>query len=282
MRTNSAWVPSMRVAEDPAARRAVRIHALVNQDVSSYFPYLAISLVLWNFLASLTNESCQSFIAAEEYIRNVNLADDRPRHASGVAQFKSILILILLGCGRSWPRWSAAPRTRLVILAVVVINALVGFYQEYRAERSLAALKSMLPSKARVRRDGVSHVIPADDVLSGDVLLLEAGDRVSADGRLWLAAGLEIDESALTGESHPAGKQTRLPVASDAPLGDRINMAYMNTLLTRGRAELLVTATGARTEMGRLSQQLAATEEVATPLASCNWTGSVSVWARSP
>jgi P-type Ca2+ transporter type 2C len=154
----------------------------------------------------------------------------------------------------------------VVILAVVVINALVGFYQEYRAERSLAALKSMLPGKARVRRSGVSHEIAADAVVPGDVLLLEAGDRVAADGRLWLAAGLEIDESALTGESQPAAKQATVRVAADAPLGDRVNLAYMNTLLTRGRAELLVTGTGASTEMGRLSQELAATEEVATPL----------------
>ncbi len=182
-----------------------------------------------------------------------------------LAQFKSILILILLGAV-VLAALVGSTKDALVILAVVVINALVGFYQEYRAERSLAALKSMLPSKARVRRDGVSHDIAADDVVPGDVLLLEAGDRVAADGRLWLAAGLEIDESALTGESQPAGKQAALRVAADAPLGERLNLAYMNTLLTRGRAELVVTATGPSTEMGRLSQELAATEEVATPL----------------
>jgi len=182
-----------------------------------------------------------------------------------LAQFKSILILILLGAA-ALAAGVGSTKDALVILAVVVINALVGFYQEYRAERSLAALKSMLPSKARVRRDGVSHDIAADDVVPGDILLIEAGDRVAADGRLWLAAGLEIDESALTGESQPAGKQPALRVAADAPLGDRLNLAYMNTLLTRGRAELVVTATGPSTEMGRLSQELAATEEVATPL----------------
>ena len=182
-----------------------------------------------------------------------------------LAQFKSILILILLGAV-ALATLIGSTKDALVILAVVVINALVGFYQEYRAERSLAALKSMLPSKARVRRDGVSHDIAADQVVPGDILLLDAGDRVAADGRLWLAAGLEIDESALTGESQPAGKQAALRVALDAPLGDRLNVAYMNTLLTRGRAELVVTATGAGTEMGRLSQELAATEEVLTPL----------------
>jgi Ca2+-transporting ATPase len=182
-----------------------------------------------------------------------------------LAQFKSILILILLGAV-VLAASIGSTKDAVVILAVVVINALVGFYQEYRAERSLAALKSMLPSEARVRRDGVSQVIAAEAVVPGDVLLLEAGDRVAADGRLWLAAGLEIDESALTGESQPVGKESDLEVAADAPLGDRLNFAYMNTMLTRGRAELLVTATGPHTEMGRLSKELAVTEEVATPL----------------
>lgn len=182
-----------------------------------------------------------------------------------LAQFKSILILILLGAV-VLAALVGSTKDAMVILAVVVINALVGFYQEYRAERSLAALKSMLPSKARVRRDGVSQEIAAEDLVPGDLLLLEAGDCVAADGRLMLSAGLEIDESALTGESQPVAKQSDLRVAADAPLGDRINLAYMNTLLTRGRAELLVTSTGASTEMGRLSQELAATEEVATPL----------------
>lgn len=182
-----------------------------------------------------------------------------------LAQFKSILILILLGAV-VLAALVGSTKDALVILTVVVINALVGFYQEYRAERSLAALKSMLPSRARVRRNGVSHEIAADDLVPGDILLLEAGDRVAADGRLIVAAGLEIDESALTGESLPVAKRTDVLVAADAPLGDRFNLAYMNTLLTRGRAELLVTATGTNTEMGRLSQELAAIEEVGTPL----------------
>ena len=182
-----------------------------------------------------------------------------------LAQFKGIMIVILIGAALL-AALIGSYKDALVILAVVVINALVGFYQEYRAERSLDALKSMLPVRARVRRDRRSQVIGADAVVPGDIMLLEAGDSVSADGRLIVAAGLEIDESALTGESQPAGKQAAPLAAVEAPLGDRSNMAYMNTMLTRGRAELVVTATGARTEMGRLSQQLAATVEVPTPL----------------
>ncbi len=182
-----------------------------------------------------------------------------------LAQFKGVMIVILLGAALL-AAFVGSVKDASVILAVVVINALVGFYQEYRAERSLDALKSMLPAGATVRRDGSSHKISAETVVPGDILLLEAGDSVAADGRLIVAAGLEIDESALTGESVPAAKQCVLAVPADAPLGDRSNMAYMNTLLTRGRAELLVTATGAHTEMGRLSRELAATIEVPTPL----------------
>jgi Ca2+-transporting ATPase len=182
-----------------------------------------------------------------------------------LAQFKGIMIMILLGAALL-AAWVGSVKDACVILAVIVINALVGFYQEYRAERSLDALKSMLPVSATVRRDGSSQKISAEAVVPGDVVLLEAGDSVCADGRLIVAAGLEIDESALTGESQPAAKQCVLAVAADAPLGDRSNMAYMNTLLTRGRAELLVTATGAHSEMGRLSRELAATVEVPTPL----------------
>ena len=182
-----------------------------------------------------------------------------------LAQFKSVMIVILLGAALL-AAWVGSVKDASVILAVVVINALVGFYQEYRAERSLDALKSMLSANATVRRDGSSQKISAEAVVPGDILLLEAGDNVCADGRLVLAAGLEIDESALTGESQPSVKQSEPLADADAPLGDRSNMAYMNTLLTRGRAELLVTATGPHTEMGRLSGELAAAVEVPTPL----------------
>ena len=182
-----------------------------------------------------------------------------------LAQFKGVMNLILMGAALL-AAGVGSVKDASVILAVVVINALVGFYQEYRAERSLEALKSMLPVNATVRRDGSSQKISAQAVVPGDIVLLEAGDSVCADGRLILAAGLEIDESALTGESAPAAKQSELPVAVDAPLGDRSNMAYMNTLLTRGRAELLVTATGSQTETGRLSRELAASVELPTPL----------------
>lgn len=180
-------------------------------------------------------------------------------------QFKGVMIIILIGAALLAAAVGSY-KDAGVILAVVVINALVGFYQEYRAERSLEALKSMLPVKARVRRDGLPQEISAESVVAGDVLLLEAGDNVAADGRLILAVGVEVDESALTGESMPVGKEANIVTAVDASLGDRFNMVFMNTLLTRGRAELVVTATGMHSEMGHLSKELEAKDEVPTPL----------------
>ena len=144
-------------------------------------------------------------------------------------QFKSILILILIGAA-GLAALIGNTKDALVIVAVVLINASVGFYQEYRAEQSLAALKSMLPVKARVRRDRQKIEIAAKDLVPGDVVLLEAGDPVPADGQLVLAAGLEVDESTLTGESLPQGKQIDCLQPADLSLAERSNMVYMNTL----------------------------------------------------
>jgi Ca2+-transporting ATPase len=195
------------------------------------------------------------------------LAEKPPRSAwlLFLGQFKSVLILVLIFAA-GLAATIGHVRDAGVILAVVVLNAIVGFYQEYRAEQSLAALKKMLPASARVRRAGKKIEVAADDLVPGDIALLEAGDRVPADGRLIVAAGLAIDESALTGESQPVDKQADTLIEADVPLAERINMAYLNTLVTRGRAELLVTATGMQTEMGRLSLELAAAPESPSPL----------------
>ncbi len=154
----------------------------------------------------------------------------------------------------------------VVILVAVVLNATLGFVQEYRAEKSLAALKKMLALKSRVRRDGKIQEAPAEDLVPGDVVLLDAGDRVPADGRLVVTQSLEIDESAFTGESHPAPKQAGVVLDSKAALADRVNMAHMSSMVTRGRGEMTVTATGMATVMGKLSASLAETEQEPTPL----------------
>ncbi len=179
-------------------------------------------------------------------------------------QFKSFLILILIGAaGLAWAIGEFTDA--LVILVVVFINALLGFYQEYRAEQSLAVLEKMLAPEAEVRRNGKERMIPAIEIVPGDIVIFDAGDRVPADGRLIQAHNLQVDESLLTGESHPVAKWVE-PLSEELPPADRRNMLYMNTSITRGRAEMVVTAIGMETEIGRLAAMLAQAEEAQTPL----------------
>ncbi len=180
-------------------------------------------------------------------------------------QFRNVLILVLLFAA-ALAAAIGNVKDAAVIVLVVFLNALVSFYQEHRAEQSLAALKKMLPARARVRRGGTKLDVPAEDLVLGDVALIEAGDRVPADGRLTLSVGLTIDESALTGESAPAAKDAAAVVAAETPLADRLNLAHLNTVVAHGRGEMIVTETGMHTAMGRISQQLAATAETASPL----------------
>ncbi|MCD9028314.1 HAD-IC family P-type ATPase [Luteimonas sp. BDR2-5] len=153
----------------------------------------------------------------------------------------------------------------VVILLVIVVNAIVGFVQEGRAEQALAQLQSMLAPNARVLRDGKRQVIPVIGLVPGDIVTLEAGDRVPADLRLLRARGLLIDEAALTGESVAAGK-TDAAVAEDAALGDRTGMAYSGTLVAAGLGTGVVVGTGAATEMGRISKLLQSVTALTTPL----------------
>ena len=152
-----------------------------------------------------------------------------------------------------------------VILAVVLINTLIGFIQEGRAEKALDAIRAMLSPKATVLRDGQRQQIPASDVVPGDVLYLQAGDKVAADVRLIESKNLQIEEAVLTGESMPVDKDTE-PVSEEAALGDRRGMAYSGTLVTYGRGMGLVIATGSDTEIGRISSMLSDVESLKTPL----------------
>ena len=194
------------------------------------------------------------------------LAEKTPRPAwlKFLDQFKSLLVLILIGAAVLAGAIGDL-KDAIVIGLVVLLNATLGFFQEYRAEAALAALKNMLAPTARVRRDGEVQQIEAVDLVPGDILLLEAGDRIPADGRVLSAHSSEVAEAALTGESHAVAK---LPdaVAESAVLAERYNMVFMNTVVTRGRLEAVVTATGMHTEMGRLASLLAETAEGETPL----------------
>ena len=189
----------------------------------------------------------------------------RPRILLFLDQFRSLLVAVLVGAG-VLAALIGDVKDVVVIAVVVLANAVLGFVQEHRAESSVAALERMVEARARVRRDGVVSVVPSEDLVPGDVVVLEAGDRVPADGRWTVAVDLEVDESAFTGESAPVRKRVDPPDPADAPLADRGSMGHMNTAVTRGRGELLVTATGAATEVGRLAGMLEHTEPVATPL----------------
>jgi len=180
-------------------------------------------------------------------------------------QFKNGLILVLIGAGVLAGAIGDI-KDAVVILVVVLFNALLGFWQEHRAEQTLGALKKMLLPVVRVRRNGTEMETPAGYLVPGDLVILEAGDRVPADGRLVESHALQIDESAFTGESQPVSKQASSILDIATPLVERINMAYMHTVVTRGRGELLITATGMATEMGRLAGMLTEAEAGPTPL----------------
>jgi Ca2+-transporting ATPase len=182
-----------------------------------------------------------------------------------VDQYRTYMQLILVGAAvvsMIVGQWN----TGILLVVLTVVNAVVGLRQEGKAESAMNALKSMMKITARVRRDGTELQIPAERVVVGDVVLLAAGDEVPADGRLLEATALQVDESALTGESVPAQKQTAgLDGAGLAP-GDQVNMAFMNTPVTHGSGLMLVTATGADSEMGKISGMLTATAKEQSPL----------------
>jgi P-type Ca2+ transporter type 2C len=156
--------------------------------------------------------------------------------------------------------------TGILLILLTLFNAVEGLQQEGKAAAAVAALQKMVVIKARVRRDGQLAEIPAGHLVPGDIVAIEAGDIVPADGRLLKAATLEVDESALSGESLPATKGTEPVAGVGTPLGDRADMVYMNTNVTRGAGEFVVTATGMATEVGHISGMLAEERSVKTPL----------------
>ena len=176
--------------------------------------------------------------------------------------YMQIILLIAAVVSLAIGQWS----TGLVLIALTVFNAVVGLRQEGKAESAMNALKSLMKQTARVRRDGAESEIPAEEVVLGDVVLLAAGDNVAADGRIIAASSLDIDESALTGESVPASKTTDALADADLGPGDRTNMAFMNTPVTHGSGMMIVTGRGADAEVGKIAGMLAATTKEQTPL----------------
>ncbi len=188
-----------------------------------------------------------------------------------LAQFQDVLVVLLLIAtfisAALWlyERDAALPYEALAILAVVLLNATMGYIQESRAEAAVAALRAMSAADATVIRDGQRRSIPAAAIVPGDIILIEEGDTIPADARLIESAALQTAEAALTGESLPVSKATA-PIDEEVPLGDRDNMVFSGTAATYGHGKAVVTATGMQTEMGRIAGLLKATAEEATPL----------------
>lgn len=182
-----------------------------------------------------------------------------------LSQFKDIMVLILLGATLI-AAFLGEYLDAITIVAILILNAVLGFIQEFRAERSLRALKELSAPMARVLRGGEIVSIPAKELVVGDVVCLESGDRVPADIRFIETNSCYIEESALTGESVPVGKHQSVIQEAELPLGDQKNMGFMSTMVTRGTAKGVVIRTGMATEMGKIAGMIQQTKEMDTPL----------------
>src|ERR671919_1770789 len=244
----------------PAARSPRAAEAWYSRDVEE--------------VAAALGTSSRTGLSAEEAARRLaqhgpnELATARavPPWRLLLEQFRNVLILILFAAvGLSVVLGHATEA--IVIAAIVLLAVLLGFVQEYRAERAIEALGRMAAPTATVRRDGEEVEVPARALVPGDIVLLHAGDRASADGRLIEAVNLQVEESALTGESLPVEKQTAAVDGDvDLPLGDRTNMVYSGTSATYGRGRAVVVATGMQTEFGGIARMLETIERGKTPL----------------
>ncbi len=188
-----------------------------------------------------------------------------PRWQAFLRQYRDPMQVVLLAAGVVSLFIPNQFATGVVLIALTLLNAAMGLNQEGKASASVAALQKMMVVKAKVRRGGELTEIPMEEIVPGDIVNVEAGDLVPADGRIIRAATLEIDESALTGESAPVPKQIE-SVAADAALGDRVDVAFMNTQVTRGAGSMVATATGMATEVGHISGMLLVTKDEKTPL----------------
>jgi Ca2+-transporting ATPase len=179
-------------------------------------------------------------------------------------QFKSLIILLLAAAAIlsfTFAQWMEG----LAVVAVILINAGIGFFTEMKAVRSMEALRKMGSVTAKVRREGQIRELEAEAIVPGDILIIEGGDIIAADGRVILASKLQVDESTLTGESLPVSKKTDF-VEKDVPLAERMGMLFKGTAATRGSGEAVVIATGMDTELGRITTLVEEAEEEVTPL----------------
>lgn len=192
--------------------------------------------------------------------------EKEPGWQAFLRQYRDLMQAILLVAAGINQLFTGKWGTTLVLVGLTAFNAVLGLRGEAKAEASLAALAGTMKNIVRVRREGEVKEIEAEGLVPGDIVLMEAGNVVPADGRLFVAATMEIEEAALTGESVATLKDTAAITRPEVPLGDRVNMAFMNTSVTRGRGEMIVTTTGMDTEMGHIADLLNKTEADKTPL----------------
>ena len=199
--------------------------------------------------------------------RGYNVIQEKKRKSTlqvFLSQFEDLLVIIL-AIAAVISMLSENTESTIVIFAVIIMNAILGTLQHKKAEKSLDSLKSLSSPNAKVIRDGKKIEIPSKDVVPGDILILEAGDMVVADGRILENFSLQVNESSLTGESTNVEKQA-VDLEEEAPLGDRVNMVYSGSLVTYGRATVVVTGTGMDTEIGKIAALMSETREKKTPL----------------
>src|SRR4051794_12922321 len=224
-------------------------------------------------VTELHSDTLQGLTAAEVTERRAQKGPNRsaeakkePRGRAFVRQYRDPMQIVLLvaAIGSFYPLKQLG--TGLVLLFLTLFNAILGMHQEGKAAAAVAALQKMMIVKARVRRDGELQQVAASELVPGDLVSIEAGDLVPADGRLLGAATLEVAEAALTGESLPVAKAVAAVVGDEVPLGDRTDMVYMNTNVTRGAGEFVVTETGMATEVGHISHMLQQSDDEDSPL----------------
>ncbi len=222
--------------------------------------------------AELTSDLENGLSTAEAQERLARLGPNQLAQPPGTSllrilfdQFKSVMTILLVAAA-AIAFVLGDELEAISILVVLLLNALLGFVNEYRAERSVQALKALTVPLAKVVRDGASRETPAAELVPGDIIASEAGDRIPADARLTEGWSLRLDEAALTGESLPADKDSQAVLPAEAPLAERTTMVYTGTAVTQGRGQAIVTATGAATEIGKISTLLAGVEEEQTPL----------------
>ena len=203
-----------------------------------------------------------------------NKLEDKPKETlfmKFVKQFNDFMIIILIiasiiSAGISYIQGENDYIDSIIIIAIVILNAIMGVIQEAKAEKSIEALKQMTPPKAKVLRENITTQINAEEIVPGDIIILESGSYVPADCRLIEDHNLKIEESSLTGETEPVIKNSDMICKKDIPLGDRLNMAFMATIVVNGHGKAIVTETGMNTKVGKIANMIIEDDAPETPI----------------